>query len=188
MPQSVIGYAVDLVKGEVLPFHSHQRAQLIYASRGVMAVTTRSASNIVPPQRAVWMPAGVEHRIEARSIANMRTIYIAPGETTRLPDHVCVLQIRPLLRELIIEAVAGEEDYQPHSPQANIMAVILDQIHAQPVATTLTLPLPTDTRLLRIVNALIDDPANQSELADWANIVRGPVRAPWFGNFRCKPG
>ncbi len=39
LPQSVIAYGRDLDKGDILPFHSHRRAQLVYASNGVMAVT-----------------------------------------------------------------------------------------------------------------------------------------------------
>ena len=66
LPQPVVAYGRDLAEGEVLPFHQHRRAQLVYASSGVMTVTTTSAAYVVPPQRAVWMPGGTEHRIDAR--------------------------------------------------------------------------------------------------------------------------
>lgn len=68
LPQPVVAYGRDLRKGEILPFHHHKRTQLVYASLGVMSVTTRHASYVVPPQRAVWMPAGVEHQIDARGL------------------------------------------------------------------------------------------------------------------------
>lgn len=176
LPQPVVSSGQDLAKGEVLPFHRHRRTQLVYASQGVMAVNTRTASYVIPPQRAVWMPGGVEHRIEARSVVKMRTLYIAPPEIVDLPLDVCVLQISPLLRELIVEAVAAGNDYDSYSPLANIMAVILDQIRTQPVAPSLALPLPTDPRLMRIVHALIDNPADARELADWANEVGASIR------------
>ena len=101
LPQPVVSFGQDLAKGQVLPFHSHQRAQLVYASQGVMAVNTRSASYVIPPHRAVWMPGGVEHRIEARNTVKMRTLYIARSEIENLRHDVCVLQITPLLRELV---------------------------------------------------------------------------------------
>jgi AraC-like DNA-binding protein len=175
-PQPVVSFGQDLAKGQVLPFHSHRRAQLVYASQGVMAVNTRSASYVIPPQRAVWMPSGIEHRIEARNVVNMRTLYIALSETGGLPRDVCVLQITPLLRELIVEAVSAGIDYEPCSPLAKIMSVILDQICTQPVVKSLKLPLPTDPRLLRVVQALIDNPADPRELADWANEVGASTR------------
>ena len=176
LPQPVVSFGQDLAKGQLLPFHSHQRAQLVYASQGVMAVNTRSASYVIPPQRAVWMPGGVEHRIEARNAVKMRTLYIARSAIENLPHEVCVLQITPLLRELIVAAVSAGIDYAPHSPLANIMSVILDQIRTQPVVQSLKLPLPTDPRLLRIVQALIDNPADPRELADWANEVGASIR------------
>ncbi len=176
LPQPVVSGGQDLVRGEVLSFHRHRRTQLVYASQGVMAVNTRTASYVVPPQRAVWMPSGVEHRIEARSIVKMRTLYIAPEETAEMPAGACVLQISPLLRELIVEAVAAGNDYDPGSSLAKIMAVILDQIRTQTRVPSLALPLPTDPRLMRIVDALIDNPADARELGDWANEVGASIR------------
>ena len=107
LPQRVVAYGRDLAAGEVLPEHRHRRAQLVYASSGVMTVTTPSAAYVVPPQRAVWIPGGVEHRIDARSDVAMRTLYIEVEETADLPREVCVLQVTPLLRELVITAGYG---------------------------------------------------------------------------------
>ncbi len=175
LPQSVIGYGRDLDKGDILPFHSHRRAQLVYASNGVMAVTTRSASYVVPPQRAVWMPGGVEHQIDARSAVAMRTLYIDPRAATGLPGEVCVLQVAPLLRELIVEAVTAGTGYDSDSPQSRIMSVILDQIRNQPVAS-LALPIPSDPRLSRLVRSLISNPADSRSLDEWANEVGASKR------------
>jgi hypothetical protein len=83
----------------------------VYASNGVMTVTTHRASYVVPSQRAVWMPAGVEHRIDARSAVNMRTLYINSRASAKLPAEVCVLQVTPLLRELIVTSVASGPEY-----------------------------------------------------------------------------
>ena len=68
LPVPVVAYGRDLEAGAVLPFHRHRRAQFVYASSGVMTVTTPSAAYVVPPQRAVWMPGGVMHQIDAQSV------------------------------------------------------------------------------------------------------------------------
>jgi AraC-like DNA-binding protein/mannose-6-phosphate isomerase-like protein (cupin superfamily) len=175
LAQSVVAYGRDLKAGETLAFHHHRRAQLVFASEGLMAVTTRSAAYLVPPQRGVWMPPGVEHRIDARSALDMRTLYIEPESCTGLPLEVCVLNVTPLLRELIIEAVASGPAFAADSPQARIMSVILDQIRAQPIAA-LALPLPADPRLRRLAQALIENPADRRELADWAREVGASKR------------
>ncbi len=175
MSQTVVAHGRDLARGDRLDFHRHRRAQLVYASHGLMRVTTRTAAYLVPPQRAVWMPGGVEHRIDARSRLAMRTLYVADTNRDGLPNQVCVLQVTPLLRELILAAVAAEPDYANESPTARIMAVILDQIEHQPRAS-LALPLPRDTRLQRLVDALIDNPADNRDLEQWAEIVGASTR------------
>lgn len=176
LPQKVVAYQRDLASGEILPFHHHRRAQLVYASRGVMAVTTRYAAYVVPPQRAVWMPAGIEHRIEARNEVAMRTLYIEPAVVDNLPVDVCVLQVSPLLRELIITAAATADPYyEPDSPLSRIIAVILDQISIQPVVS-LALPMPTEPRLMKIAQALINDPADARDLDAWAKTAGASKR------------
>ena len=80
-----------------------------------------------------------------------------------------------MLRELILAMVALGNDYQHDSPQARLMQVILDQIPAQPVAT-LSLPMPSDSRLLRITRGLIANPGDARGLADWAQIVGASQR------------
>ena len=106
-PQSVVAHGRELAKGERLPFHSHHCAQLVYASKGVMAVTTESAAYVVPPQRAVLMPRNVCHQIDARSAVSMRTLYIESEEFPNLPNEVSVLRVTPLLREMIVAAVSA---------------------------------------------------------------------------------
>ena len=175
LPQPVVAHGRDLSAGDVLPFHRHRRAQLVYASSGVMAVTTPSAAYVVPPQRAVWMPGGVDHRIEARGNVAMRTLYIETDAHPALPSGVCVLQVGPLLRELIVAAVASGSRYESGSPVSRIMAVILDQICAQPVAS-LALPMPTDARLLKVVSHWLENAEDSRDLATWAKQVGASTR------------
>lgn len=175
LPQPVIAYGRDLAAGATLPLHRHRRSQLVYASHGVMTVTTPSAAYVVPPQRAVWMPAGVMHRIDARSEVAMRSLYFEIDEIAGLPAEVCVLQVSPLLRELVVNVVEAGPEYAPGSPQARIMAVILDQIRVQPVAS-LALQMPTDPRLLKVAQALVTDPADRRDLDEWGREVGASKR------------
>jgi len=175
LPQPVISYGAELEAGEVLPFHRHSRAQLVYASHGVITVATRSAAFVVPPQRAVWMPARIEHRINAHQAVAMRSLYVEPELTAQAPHDPCVLQVSPLMRELIITMVAWGNDYAPNSPQERLMQVVLDQIQTLPAAE-LALPMPSDSRLLRIARCLIANPADTRSLAQWAQEVGASKR------------
>jgi AraC-like DNA-binding protein len=174
--QPVVSFTREYDKADVLPFHSHRRAQLVYAYRGTMTVRTADASYMVPPQRAVWMPGYVEHGIEARSAFSMRSLYFDPEQVSGMPETVRVIQVSPLLRELIAAVVIAGNDYAPDSAVARLFAVIVDQIRVLPAALSLTLPLPSDPRLLRVTQALIDNPADPRDLAQWAREVGASPR------------
>ena len=163
---AIASFAEDLARGDGYAPHRHRRAQFVYASAGVMLVRTRSNAYLVPPQRAVWMPAGVEHAIEARGALALRTLYLAAGVAASLPSTPCVLQVTPLLRELVVAVVALGNEY-PGAVEARLLDVALDQIAAQPVVP-LALPLPRDRRLSRLADALLANPGDPRGLGDWA--------------------
>ncbi|NIQ52361.1 MAG: cupin domain-containing protein, partial [Gammaproteobacteria bacterium] len=58
----------------VFPWHRHFRAQLVFASEGVMRVTTGEGTWVVPPQQAVWVPAGVDHEVYSGGPLSMRSL------------------------------------------------------------------------------------------------------------------
>jgi quercetin dioxygenase-like cupin family protein len=84
--QPVTMIARDLDSPRSLQPHSHDCAQLTLALDGVIRVTAMDSSWIVPPQRAIWTAANVEHSLAVIESARLRPVYIAssydpfPGE------------------------------------------------------------------------------------------------------------
>src|SRR5258708_10705778 len=62
-------------KGVRVDTHMHREAQLVYAAKGTMQVTTPKGRWLVPPDRAVWVPARLEHAIDVLADIEMRTLY-----------------------------------------------------------------------------------------------------------------
>ena len=110
IPRSVVAMAKDFPNGHLIPFHQHARSQLLYASSGVMTVTTANGIWVVPPLRAVWIPALVEHQIGCAGNLSMRTLYIKHEVTPNLQRECCVLSIPPVLRELILDLPIPRDD------------------------------------------------------------------------------
>jgi AraC-like DNA-binding protein/mannose-6-phosphate isomerase-like protein (cupin superfamily) len=175
MPQAVIAHARDLEAGDSILPHSHAKAQFIYASQGVMTVTTDSGAFFVPPQFAVWMPAGVVHRIHARGPVAMRTLYVRRDAIVGLPDDVCVLEVSRLLRELVLTAVSYSEAYAPDGPEDRLMQVVLDQLRQQRTAP-LALAMPQDKRIRKVAEAMLSDPADDRGLEDWSRFAGASPR------------
>ena len=158
--------AKDFAAGHHIAPHSHERAQLIFAAHGAMLIDTREGSWAVPPQRAVWMPAGVTHEIRMAGEVAMRTLYVRDDAAARLAPAVRVLAVSPLLRELILRACALPVSYDEAGPAGRLMTLILDEIAALPTVA-LDLPLPRDARLGRICRALSARARRHAHASDW---------------------
>ena len=163
----VVTVASDYPGPHRFPPHYHLRAQLVYASSGVMTVSTAEGTWVVPPQQAVWVPPGIVHEVGSDGPLAMRTLYLHPQATQGLPETCRVVTVPALLRELILSAVAIPPDYAPDGPEARLMAVIPDQLRALE-AEPLHLPMPSDRRLRVVADTLARDPADGSRLEDWA--------------------
>ncbi|MDJ0926516.1 MAG: helix-turn-helix transcriptional regulator [Gammaproteobacteria bacterium] len=166
----VLGVAFDRPAGFHYPSHEHLRAQIVYAADGVLQVRTASATWIVPPQQAVWIPSHVGHATSNKGPAKIRTLYLHPDAVQDMPAECRVLKVSPLLREAIMHAVSIPPDYAPGSAQARFMAVIPDLLRdADP--EPLHLPLPVDKRLRLVTDALMESPGDDRPLTDWARRV-----------------
>ena len=90
----------DQAVGRRYGFHAHARHQLLYAETGTASLEVANATYLLPPQRAGFVPAGVEH---ATSMGNAQGISLFFDE--RLiklqSDEVRVVEVTPLLREMI---------------------------------------------------------------------------------------
>jgi AraC-like DNA-binding protein len=162
--------AKDFPNGHLIPFHQHDRSQFLYASSGVMTVTTENGIWVVPPQRAVWIPARTDHRIRCSGKLSMRTLYIMPEAVPKLPKECCVVSVPPLLRELILHAVTLPRLYELNSLEERIMNLILDLVQILKVAP-LELPMPTDARLKKISESLAKAPGDNRTLEEWGKSV-----------------
>jgi len=149
--------ATGYTAGSVLASHAHAWAQLVYASEGVMRIETEEGIWIVPSHRAVWIPAGVRHTVAMSGWVSMRTLYLAPGLGTFLPARCCVVAVPPLLRELILHAIAQGTLSGGVPEQRRLVDFLLDQLRALPIEP-LELPMPRDARALRMARKLREEP------------------------------
>ena len=175
VPRPVVALASDYPAGAEVAPHRHDRAQLVFASEGVMAVTTEAGTWVVPPQRALWVPAGTTHAIRMHGPVGMRTLYLRPEAVPELPRICRVVTVSPLMRALILRAVEMPPLYDESGAAGRLMAVILDELRTLPGAP-LYLPLPRDPRLGRVTEALRADPGDRRPLIAWAREAGASAR------------
>ena len=160
----ITALAYDYRPGHAIPWHFHEWDQLVYASRGVMTVTTAQGAWVVPTHRAVWIPAKVPHRIGISGAVAMRTLYLKPKSASNLPSGCCVLNVSPLLRELILHTCTLGMLTKTVLWQRHLVQVILDLLRTIQMVP-LQLPNPSDSRARRVAELLLADPGDGTTLA-----------------------
>lgn len=175
IPRPVAAMPKAFRHGEEIPPHRHRRAQLIYAATGVMRVATETGAFVVPPQRALWVPAGVEHALRMQGEVAMRTLYVEPRAARAMPRDCVVLQVSELLRALILAAMDEPPLYDPRRRGGQIMRLILTELEAAP-RLSLSVPMPRDRRLQRLCGSLLRHPQSDATFDHWAEHVGASAR------------
>ncbi|MCL5502085.1 helix-turn-helix transcriptional regulator [Escherichia coli] len=129
----LVPFAHDYEHGESEPWHQHDCAQLLHILSGVVRVDTASGCWVVPPGRGVWLPAGTQHAIRITGKVAARTLFIDPLARADLPASCQIVQITPLLRELIVASFSLAEKYAPASRDEHVYELILDEIRGMRV-------------------------------------------------------
>ncbi|MGE4544295.1 MAG: helix-turn-helix transcriptional regulator [Pedobacter sp.] len=166
----IIPLAMQVREAGCAASHAHPRGQLVYASSGVMRVICAGDIWVVPPSQAVWLPPHQAHEVYFPGEVALRNLFVDPTATVGMPQQCAVLKVSPLLRELILKAVGVGEDYEPESAGWRLMQVVLDELRQAPV-TPLHLPMAQDRRLLRVMEALLENPADKRDLEQWGVVA-----------------
>ncbi len=167
LPRPVVVMENRWPAGMSTGWHSHPRGQLLYATEGIMVVHTDAGSWVVPPNRALWMVCGLRHTVTMSGDVLMRTAYIDTTKITTLPAQSGAINVSPLLRELLVAAVAIPPGEPPQGRNAHLIALLVDEIRASP-GIPVHLPMPGDKRLRTICEQLIASPSAAANAADWA--------------------
>lgn len=164
---------VPLADRDRIDWHHHERHQLVCPRNGVLGVSTPTGMWTVPPDRAVWVPAGVAHAHRAYGPTDMRAIMFDRPLNPLGVDQPTALAVSPLLREVIVCLTEGEE--LTVGERDNLERVALDQLER---ATTLglRLPYPADSRLRDLAEILLEDPTDRRTLGELGTAVGAGAR------------
>ncbi len=173
--QLVVAVSSDSPGEQRFPSHRHFRAQLVFASEGVMTVTTAAATWVVPPQQAVWVPAGVDHEVYSAGPLSMRSLYVHPDATGGLSEECCVMAVGPFLRELIVKVCDLAERTKTPESYTRLVGVVLDELRDLKTAP-LHLPLPRDPRLKAVTDSLMASPGDDRDLTQWGRHAGASAR------------
>jgi AraC-like DNA-binding protein len=164
-------------KGHRIDPHMHREAQLVYAARGTMQVTTPKGRWLVPPDRAVWVPARFVHAIDVLADIEMRTLYFdfAWLKRERFAAKLTsefVVRVSPLLHQAILGLF--DRDNAPERTALLVKLVMLELHRAEDSATFI--PLPHEPRCRRAADIVLRAPAAAHEIEILAERVGTSAR------------
>ena len=163
-------FALDFEQGASTGRHAHPFGQLVHAAAGVMRVLTARGAWVVPPGRAVWVPPRMPHEVQMVTSVAMKTVYVTGEALPHAPQESCVVEVSPLLRELILRALSLPRPYPLGGPEERLFRVLLDQASFHDVVPV-HLPRPRGAPLREIARRLERDPSDPRTLPQWADLV-----------------
>ena len=128
-----------------------------------MTVATQQGVWVVPPLRAVWIPADTVHSVAMSGQVSMRTLYFFPRLCPSLPRRCFVMNVSLLLRELILHACSFGRLRIRSKTERRLIEILIDQLQEVQTAP-LQLPYPQDVRAQRAAQALSANPGDQKTL------------------------
>lgn len=169
---AVIVCRFPMPAGHRFDWHTHAKHQLAWAPRGIITVETDSATFVLPPTRALWIPSRVRHEVRAGGGVEMQALYIRPQGCRIKWKQATAVAISPLTAELI--GYLADRGL-PRVRQLNAEAVLLDLLEPVRIAT-IEVRLPPAPPARIVADALMARPSDPSTLARWGRRVGASER------------
>lgn len=165
--EPAVTLAGEYPDGHKVKAHRHGRAQLLHALAGVVTVWTEAGRWMVPPDHAMWIPAGSEHSVEMLGDVSMRSVYVREDAGADLPSGLRVVGMSELMRSLLIEAVAMGQAEGQGRRRTLLLDLLVEEIAHLP-ERPLGLPMPADPRLVSLCRSFLNAPSARATIDDWA--------------------
>jgi len=168
---AVLVGSIDLEHGSGYHLHRHDTHQLAWASRGVLAMGVETRTYVLPPARALWIPAGIDHEVLVDGPTRFVSLYFEVASCPLAFGAPTVVDSSGLLGELMNYLTRPlDEDARARAEQ-----VVFDLV--EPLATVdLALPRPADDRVAAIADGLAQNPSDARTLEQWGMAVGASAR------------
>ncbi|WP_075181343.1 helix-turn-helix domain-containing protein [Pantoea sp. 1.19] len=150
--------------------HQHPWGQAIFVQGHVLEMQVAGERLLTPPAFPVWIPPDSPHACYNHRQVGFRTFNICRAACEGLPTRACLLRVSPIVTA-IVDHCAGRQLALPTAPaDLRLCEVMCDQLR---LATPQESYLPTsqDRFLAPILQALEQDPADNTPLVEWARRV-----------------
>jgi AraC-like DNA-binding protein len=129
----------------VTGWHSHDLHQIEYARQGVVEVESATAHYLLPPQQAVWIPAGLSHQTTIATSVRTVSVFFDPELVPLAGDRARIVGVTPVLREMIIFGQRWPIQRRVSDATADAYFEVVGHLVAEALEDEIPLYLPTAT-------------------------------------------
>lgn len=180
----VIILRVDYPAGHQIAPHRHRRDQLLFGVCGIVIVTTPTGTWVMPPQRGMWLPSGLEHRVQIPVMAQTYSLYFEPGAVGATQCQV--VGITPFMRSLIEQAAKAASEDDTADRKSALMTLMQLEVQRLP-HLPLSLPLPAHPALAAWCRSFLVNPSIHATIDDFSGAL-GINRRTFTRLFRRETG
>ncbi len=155
--------------------HCHDQGQFILVRRGILHGYAGRNSWVLLAGMVAWIPAGVEHWGRASKSVELAVLYLEAEQCRKFPQTARHLPGTPLMAALCDRLIDGQNSNLPLERAERMTKMLVEEIADAP-SVGLVLPLPSDPRLKRLINALMAEPFRRLTLAEWGQHVGASER------------
>jgi AraC-like DNA-binding protein len=126
-------------------WHAHDLHQLEYSLHGAVELETETARYLLPPQQAVWIPAGITHQTTVRHAVSTLSVFFHPELISQAGDRVRIIAAPALIREMLLYGLRWPIDRERDDAIADAFFVALANLVADSLEHETPLQLPNST-------------------------------------------
>ncbi|MFE8103063.1 helix-turn-helix transcriptional regulator [Brenneria goodwinii] len=157
---------LEHAKKSLTPWHQHTAGQLYWLNRGMIALETQDKQWALTAGCIGWFPPHVAHRACAFGHMTGCSLYLAAEYCRELPCAPQIFSANALLQALV-ERIANLNASSLTEKHLRLIQVLIDELSSAPTIPS-HLPLPQDSRALKIAREILENPADPRTQAEWA--------------------
>ncbi|SDB89984.1 AraC-type DNA-binding protein [Sanguibacter gelidistatuariae] len=146
--------------------HSHPMHELVWVRGGTLTARVGDRVFTVSEGCGLWLPAGAVHAGRLTARVEFFAAVFAPESTPVVFDGPTIIEMTPVLESLLSHLARTDLDAAARSRAESVVFDVL-----QPSKRQLALQLPGDAGIDTIAEALLDDPADDRSLDEWAQAL-----------------
>ncbi|RFP15918.1 MULTISPECIES: AraC family transcriptional regulator [unclassified Duganella] len=172
MPIIVTAQHADHNTSTIKQTHHHPEGQMYIPLQGVIVIEAGDTRQVLPRGRVGWIPPNMPHGASAHGntlkpgLAGY-TVHLAPSLCVDMPAQSRVMAMSPLAVSLLERMSAWPNGMPADAAGRRLMTVFLDEVRTAD-EEPLHLTMPSHPRLQAMAAAIADNPADETDLDEWA--------------------